>query len=121
MENVNDVLKKNKLLLIGIFIICLIIIIAFRIKGRETYTEYYNRMYSSKEVNYTIQYYKLMDDNNWEKEDLITKTGKAGEVIESYDPEYPEGNWKTYSILNLPLTLSEEEEQNIIKVYYGEE
>ena len=121
MDKIKEFVKKNKFLILGIFAVFIIIIIAFNTRDRETYTEYYEKKYSKgKEVVYSIQYYKLVD-NNWEKEDVITKTGKAGEVIEKYNPVYPEGNWKTHKILNLPLTLSEDEEQNIIKVYYGEE
>ena len=122
MDEVKEYIKRNKVLILGVIVFFIIIIIAFNIRGRETYTEYQEKMYGSrnKEITYTIQYYKLVD-NNWKKGESVTETGKVGDVIDKYEPSYPEGDWKTHKILNLPLTLSEDEERNIIKVYYGEE
>ena len=80
------------------------------IKDGDTLKVYYER----SEFGYTIEYYY-----NNEKDDSLTITGKAlyGEKISDYENKLKDG----YSFVkteNLPVTISETEANNIIKVYY---
>lgn len=80
------------------------------IKDGDTLEVYYER----SEFGYSIEYYY-----NNEKDDSLTVAGKAlyGEKISDYDNKLKEG-YSFAKTENLPLTISETEANNIIKVYY---
>ena len=70
--------------------------------------------YVKDKFNYTVEYYYdgIIDED---KTDLLE--GLYGDIITTYTDKNIEG-YKLYKTINLPLTITENASQNIIKVYY---
>ena len=78
--------------------------------GVNEYTFYYNRA----KFNYTVEYYydNVIDDSKTEQIESLYQ-----EEITSYTDKVKEG-YKLDKVEGVPLTISENEDKNIIKVYY---
>lgn len=75
---------------------------------------------SELEINYNNLEYKVeyyFDGELDEEMSVITDRNSKGKVIDSYEEKVKEG-YRLDKVENLPLTITENQEENVIKVYY---
>ena len=70
--------------------------------------------YSLKEYNYKIEYYY---EGVIDEQKTVKGTAHYDELIDNYEPKLLEG-YKLSKVENCPLKITENEDKNVIKVYY---
>ena len=118
MENLRKLIKKKLFYVISIIFICLLFLVCAS-KHSKTINNYTKRLfkYNEDEVNYRVEYYYTGDNQDPEIA-TVYKTSNVGTIIETYEPDFSLNDYSIIATLNLPLTISENEENNVIKIYY---
>ena len=119
MEKFRNLFKNKIFYVLSIFIICLICFICCNKSSKTVLSKYLRNVFKAgeNEASYRIEYYFNGSIMPGQEEN---KSAQIGTVIDSYEPFYSTEEYSTIAILNLPLTISSNENNNVIKVYYEE-
>ena len=122
MEKLRKLVKNKWFYVLSIIIICLVLFGTIN-SSKTLLGKYVRKVFKLEDAEYSYKieyYYYNSDDGIYNYNHAENKSAKDGTVIENYEPDYSSDEYSTIAILNLPLKISEDEANNIIKIYYAD-